>query len=178
MPDLVWDRVAAIVSFKNPSKVTETYGFAGTTGMVMLEGQYLLPRDRPSRTLYLFMHPTTTLQLVADPSDLTPGVAADQDRIGRVGKLALELRHQLQQRLVLVGEDRAGRTHEFVDVLLRHDARRRPVDFVLGVAKCQRLDTSLERTRGGRLIFAHATHRCAVRSAAQHQARINPTEQP
>jgi pimeloyl-ACP methyl ester carboxylesterase len=70
MPDLVWDRVAAIVSFKNPSKVTETYGFAGTTGMVMLEGQYLLPRDRPSRTLYLFMHPTTTLQLLPMPTSM------------------------------------------------------------------------------------------------------------
>jgi hypothetical protein len=51
MQDLVWDRVPAIVSFKNPSKYTETYGFAGTTGMVILEGQYLLPRDRRSRTL-------------------------------------------------------------------------------------------------------------------------------
>jgi pimeloyl-ACP methyl ester carboxylesterase len=70
MSDLVWDRVAAIVSFKNPSKVTETYGFAGTTGMVMLEGQYLLPRDRPSRTLYLFMHPTTTLQLLPMPTSM------------------------------------------------------------------------------------------------------------
>jgi pimeloyl-ACP methyl ester carboxylesterase len=70
MQDLVWDRVPAIVSFKNPSKYTETYGFAGTTGMVILEGQYLLPRDRRSRTLFLFMHPTTTLQLLPMPTSM------------------------------------------------------------------------------------------------------------
>jgi pimeloyl-ACP methyl ester carboxylesterase len=70
MQDLVWDRVPAIVSFKNSSKYAETYGFAGTTGMVILEGQYLLPRDRRSRTLYIFMHPTTTLQLLPMPTSM------------------------------------------------------------------------------------------------------------
>ncbi len=65
-----WDRIPAIVSFTNPSRYTESYGFAGTTGKVFLEGQYIIPRDRPSRTVYLFMHPTTTLQLLPMPTSL------------------------------------------------------------------------------------------------------------
>lgn len=68
--EVAWDRIPAIVSFTNPTKYTESYGFAGTTGKVFLEGQYLLPRDRPSRTLYLFMHPTTTLQLLPMPTSM------------------------------------------------------------------------------------------------------------
>ncbi len=63
-----FERVPAIVIFANPAAYTESYGFAGTTGKVFLEGQYLLPRGRPSRTLYLFMHPATTLQLLPMPT--------------------------------------------------------------------------------------------------------------
>ena len=65
-----WDRIPAIVSFPNPSKYTESYGFAGTSGLVHLEGQYLIPRDKAATTLYLFMHPTTTLQLLPMPTAL------------------------------------------------------------------------------------------------------------
>ncbi|MEO8713534.1 MAG: hypothetical protein ABI369_00825, partial [Acetobacteraceae bacterium] len=65
-----WDRVPAIVSFANPSRSVETYGFAGTTGKVFLEGQYLIPSGRQARTLYLFMHPATTLQLLPMPAAL------------------------------------------------------------------------------------------------------------
>lgn len=65
-----WDRIPAIVSFPNPSKYTESYGFAGTSGLVHLEGQYLLPAGKPSKTLFLFMHPTTTLQLLPMPTSL------------------------------------------------------------------------------------------------------------
>ncbi len=65
-----WSRIPAIVSFVNPSKYTESYGFAGTTGKVFLEGQYLLPDKKSSKTLYLFMHPTTTLQLLPMPTSL------------------------------------------------------------------------------------------------------------
>jgi dienelactone hydrolase len=67
---LEFDRIPAIVSFANPSKYTESYGFAGTTGKVFLEGQYLVPRQKPSRTVYIFMHPTTTLQLLPMPTAL------------------------------------------------------------------------------------------------------------
>jgi pimeloyl-ACP methyl ester carboxylesterase len=67
---LAWDRVPAIVSFANPTRYTETYGFAGTTGKVFLEGQYLIPRSKPSQTVYVFMHPTTTLQLLPMPTSM------------------------------------------------------------------------------------------------------------
>lgn len=65
-----WDRIPAIVSFPNPSKYVESYGFAGSTGLVWLEGQYMIPRGKASRTLYLFMHPTTTLQLLPMPTSM------------------------------------------------------------------------------------------------------------
>jgi pimeloyl-ACP methyl ester carboxylesterase len=61
------DRVPVIVSFANPAKYTETYGFAASTGRVFLEGQYLLPRGKTSRTLFLFMHPTGVLHLLPMP---------------------------------------------------------------------------------------------------------------
>jgi len=37
---------------------------------VWLEGQYLIPRERPSKTLYLFMHPSSTLHLLPMPGAL------------------------------------------------------------------------------------------------------------
>ena len=52
-----FDRVPVIVSFAEQVKMTETYGFAGSTGKTFLEGQRLVPRSSPSDTLYLFMHP-------------------------------------------------------------------------------------------------------------------------
>ena len=65
-----WDRIPAIVSFADTAKFTETYGFAGTSGKVNLEGQCFMPRNRPSKTLYIFMHPTSTLQLLPMPAAL------------------------------------------------------------------------------------------------------------
>ena len=65
-----WTRVPAILSFPDTPGFTETYGFAGASGKVWLEGQYLLPRERPSKTLYLFMHPASTLQLLPMPAAL------------------------------------------------------------------------------------------------------------
>jgi hypothetical protein len=63
-------RVPAILSFPDTPGFTETYGLAGTSGKVWLEGQYLIPRERPSKTLYLFMHPSSTLQLLPMPAAL------------------------------------------------------------------------------------------------------------
>ena len=46
----------------------EVYGFAGGGhGLVNLEGIRLLPKDRPSRTLVVYMHPASTLQLLPLP---------------------------------------------------------------------------------------------------------------
>lgn len=50
--------------------MVETYGFAGSQGQTVLEGQRLLPRDRPSDTVFLFMHPATTLNMLPMPAAL------------------------------------------------------------------------------------------------------------
>jgi pimeloyl-ACP methyl ester carboxylesterase len=47
----------------------EVYGFAGSQGMVNLEGIRFLP-SKPSKTLAVFMHPATTLQLLPVPRAL------------------------------------------------------------------------------------------------------------
>jgi hypothetical protein len=65
-----WDRVPAILSFPDTARFTETYGFSSASGKVWLEGQYLIPRERPSKTLYLFMHPSSTLHLLPTPGAL------------------------------------------------------------------------------------------------------------
>ena len=51
------------------AKFREVYGFAGSQGMVNLEGIRFRP-EKPSRTLAVFMHPATTLQLLPVPRAL------------------------------------------------------------------------------------------------------------
>ncbi len=46
---------------------TETYGFSGSQGLTHLEGVLLTPAGIKSRTLLVFMHPTSTLQLLPLP---------------------------------------------------------------------------------------------------------------
>lgn len=65
-----WTRTPAILSFPDITGYTETYGFAGNSGRVNLEGQYLVPEDRPSPTLFIFMHPSSTLNLTPMPAAL------------------------------------------------------------------------------------------------------------
>jgi pimeloyl-ACP methyl ester carboxylesterase len=65
-----WARVPAILDFPDTARFAETYGFAGGSGRVWLEGQYFIPEGRPSKTLYLFMHPSGTLQLLPMPAAL------------------------------------------------------------------------------------------------------------
>ncbi len=60
-------RTPLILRFKDNPKFVETYGFHGSQGLTMLEGQLLHRPDRPSRTLYLFMHPSTTMNLLPMP---------------------------------------------------------------------------------------------------------------
>jgi hypothetical protein len=59
-----WTRTPLVVSFPGRSSFSETYGFAGAAGKVNLEGQILRAPGAPTRTLYVFMHPTSTLQLL------------------------------------------------------------------------------------------------------------------
>ena len=58
------------VRYNETAQFTETYGFVGSTGMVMVEGQLMVPRDRPSKTLLVFMHPSSTLNLLPLPNAL------------------------------------------------------------------------------------------------------------
>lgn len=51
------------------TKPKEIHGFAGNSGLVNLEGQ-LLSGDCPSKTIFVFMHPTSTLQLLPMPTAL------------------------------------------------------------------------------------------------------------
>ena len=62
-----WDRIPIVVSFAETPAFAETHGFVGTQGLVWLEGQQLRPRNHPSDTVYLFMHPASTLQLLPMP---------------------------------------------------------------------------------------------------------------
>ena len=52
------------VQYEETSRFTETYGFAGSVGRVNLEGVHYRPKGRDSKTLMLFMHPASTLQLL------------------------------------------------------------------------------------------------------------------
>lgn len=58
------------VPFTETSQFTEVYGFAGSQGTVNLEGVRYVPQGRASRTLVIFMHPATTLQLLPVPKAL------------------------------------------------------------------------------------------------------------
>jgi pimeloyl-ACP methyl ester carboxylesterase len=65
---LAFERVPLIISFEEKLRTIETYGFSGTQGSIFLEGQLLRPVDRPSKTVIIFMHPATTLQLLPMPA--------------------------------------------------------------------------------------------------------------
>jgi pimeloyl-ACP methyl ester carboxylesterase len=62
-----FERRPVILRFRDTASFTETYGFSGSQGFTILEGQLLkLPRAEQS-TLYIFMHPTSTLNLLPIP---------------------------------------------------------------------------------------------------------------
>jgi pimeloyl-ACP methyl ester carboxylesterase len=69
-PKIEWDRVPVVITFAERLRMVETYGFAGSQGQTVLEGQRLLPRGRPSDTVFLFMHPATTLNMLPMPAAL------------------------------------------------------------------------------------------------------------
>lgn len=65
---IAWDRVPVIISFEEKAAFTETYGFSGSHGRVWLEGQLFRPRGRSSKTLFIFMHPSSSLTLLPLPT--------------------------------------------------------------------------------------------------------------
>jgi len=58
------------VQYQESAKFTEVYGFAGTQGAVNCEGVRFVPKGKPSKTLAVFMHPSSTLQLLPMPQAL------------------------------------------------------------------------------------------------------------
>jgi pimeloyl-ACP methyl ester carboxylesterase len=58
------------VQYEEAARFTEVYGFAGTQGTVNCEGVRFVPKGRPSKTLAVFMHPSSTLQLLPMPQAL------------------------------------------------------------------------------------------------------------
>jgi pimeloyl-ACP methyl ester carboxylesterase len=65
-----FDRVPVLISFAEQLRMVETYGFSGSQGKTVLEGQRLVPKDKPSDTVYIFMHPASTLHLLPMPTAL------------------------------------------------------------------------------------------------------------
>jgi pimeloyl-ACP methyl ester carboxylesterase len=55
IPRFEYDRIAYGIGFREPAGPKETYG--GAEGAVFLEAHRLVPRDRPSKTLIVMMHP-------------------------------------------------------------------------------------------------------------------------
>lgn len=58
------------VQYSEASRFTEVYGFAGSQGMVNCEGVRFVPKGAPAKTLAVFMHPSSTLQLLPMPQAL------------------------------------------------------------------------------------------------------------
>jgi dienelactone hydrolase len=65
-----FERRAVTISLDDASLFTEVYGFVGRSGRVFLEAQLLKPRGSSSRTLLLFMHPSSSLSLLPLPRAL------------------------------------------------------------------------------------------------------------
>ncbi|WP_374406240.1 alpha/beta hydrolase [Pelagerythrobacter sp.] len=54
-------------AFAERARFVETYGFAGSQSTINLEGILIRPAGQPSRTLLVYMHPASTLQLLPVP---------------------------------------------------------------------------------------------------------------
>ncbi len=69
-PKLEFDRIPIVVRHDETAGYGETYGFSSRQGVVVLEGQRLVPRARPSATVLMFMHPISMLNLLPFPAGL------------------------------------------------------------------------------------------------------------
>jgi alpha/beta superfamily hydrolase len=58
------------VSYAEVARFTESYGFSGSQGSINLEGLLIRPAHDVGDTLYLMMHPASTLQLLPLPTAL------------------------------------------------------------------------------------------------------------
>ena len=62
-----FERRALVITFEDRSSFTETYGFAGSSGITVLEGIHFVPAT-PSKTVIVMMHPSSTLQNLPIPT--------------------------------------------------------------------------------------------------------------
>jgi pimeloyl-ACP methyl ester carboxylesterase len=58
------------VQYNETAQFTEVYGFVGSQGTVNCEGVRFVPKGVPAKTLAVFMHPASTLQLLPMPQAL------------------------------------------------------------------------------------------------------------
>jgi pimeloyl-ACP methyl ester carboxylesterase len=60
------------ISLEYPEQRTfnETYGYAGSHGKVHVEAVLMRPANRPSKTLFFFMHPSTSMDVLPVPRHL------------------------------------------------------------------------------------------------------------
>jgi hypothetical protein len=58
------------IAYPETTQFKETYGFVGSQGTINLEGLLIEPEERERDTVYLLMHPSSTLQLLPLPSAL------------------------------------------------------------------------------------------------------------
>ena len=70
MTQPAFDRIPVLISYAEKLGMVETYGFSGSQGQTVLEGQRLVPHGKPSDTVFLFMHPASTLHLLPMPTAL------------------------------------------------------------------------------------------------------------
>lgn len=70
MTQPAFDRIPVLISFAEKLGMVETYGFSGSQGQTVLEGQRLVPHGKPADTVFLFMHPASTLHLLPMPTAL------------------------------------------------------------------------------------------------------------
>ena len=113
------------IQYQEDAAFTETYGFSGNQGAVNLEGILMRPEGRPSKTLMVFMHPSSTLQLLPVPRAMAATGAhvlcaasryAKNDAGLIMEKVALDLGAYIRQakhvwgyeRIVLVGWSGGG----------------------------------------------------------------------
>ncbi len=62
-----FSREPIVLRFHDAPAFVETYGFHGSQGLTLLEGQLLRRAGSRSKTLFIFMHPSTTMNLLPMP---------------------------------------------------------------------------------------------------------------
>lgn len=68
--DTILNRQWVHIAYPEATQFKETYGFVGSQGTINLEGLLIEPEGQQRSTVYLLMHPSSTLQLLPLPSAL------------------------------------------------------------------------------------------------------------